>query len=292
MIARRFLSTQRLTVIGAGQMGVGIAFVSAVQGGVPTIINDVNENSLRKGTDLVKKLLDKQVSKSRLTSEAAEKSLSLISTTADFSGSVDEADIVIEAVPEKFELKAGIFKQLAELTQSKSTVLGSNTSSISLTKLAAVAKGAESRVIGMHFFNPVPVLKGAEVIRALQTSDEVHAAALEFMSKVGKLPSSSQDSPGFLANRILVPMINEAVMLFESGVGDAESIDSIMKNGCGFPLGPLALADLIGIDTVLAIMEVLHQETGDSKFRAANILRNYVSAGYLGRKSGRGFYEY
>jgi len=291
MLFKRLFSTNRLTVIGSGQMGAGIAFVSLLNGKLPTTIYDVNEKSVTKASDLIKKLLDKQVSKEKIDAKTAEDTLSRLSFSTAFDSAVKSADLVIEAVPEIPDLKLQLFGDLAK-TAEKSTILASNTSSISLTKIAAAARGAESRVIGLHFFNPVPVLKGAEVIRALQTSDEVHSAAVNFMTKVGKVPSSSLDAPGFLANRILVPMINEAVLLFENGVGSAADIDSIMKNGCGMPMGPLALADLIGIDTVLAIMEVLLKETGDSKFRPANSLRNYASAGYLGKKSGRGFYEY
>lgn len=273
-------------------MGIGIAYVAATNAQIPVVLHDTNSRALEKGTNFLYELLNKNVSKQKLDASRAEEATKLVSTSTDFPESVSQADVVIEAIPEDPAIKAEIFYALGQLTMNKDTILASNTSSISLTKLAAAAKEAASRVIGLHFFNPVPVLKGAEVIRALQTSDAVHAEALQFIKRMGKVPSSSQDAPGFLGNRVLVPMINEAILLLESGTSSAEDIDNIMKFGCGLPMGPIALSDFIGNDTVLAIMDVLHKETGDSKYRASNMLRNYVTAGYLGKKSGRGFYKY
>lgn len=273
-------------------MGIGIAYAAITNAKLPTTVFDVQGGSLAKGEQYVQSLLDRQVSKQRMTQESADEAIKLLTISQNINDAVGSADIVIEAVPENLNMKLALFKQLAEITAGKQTILGSNTSSISLTKLAAAAISAEHRVIGLHFFNPVPVLKGAEVIRALQTSDDVYEAATAFMSKLGKIASISQDSPGFIANRILIPMINEAVCVLESGVASPQDIDNIMKNGCGMPMGPLALADLVGLDTVLAINEVLVAETGDPKYRPAVTLRRYVAAGYLGKKTGRGFYDY
>lgn len=280
-----------MTVIGAGQMGVGIAYVAAANAKANVTLLDQSDASLQKGLAFVDKLLLKNVSKSKLTQEQADSIRSKISTSSDFEGSVADTQYVIEAVPEIPALKAQIFSQLAQVA-SPQAILGTNTSSISITKIAAAAKGAESRVIGMHFMNPVPVQPGVEVIRGLQTSEDTYVEALKLIGDMGKKISSSRDMPGFLANRILLPYINEAIIALETGVGEKEDIDSIMKNGCAMPMGPLQLADFIGLDTCLSIMTVLYNDTSDSKYRPSMLLHRMVDAGWTGVKSGKGFYDY
>ena len=242
------------------------------------------------------KLLDKDVSKQRITKDDATATRERISTTT-MMDDLSSVDFVIEAVPEIPDLKSAIFSQLAQICPAHA-ILATNTSSISITKIAASTTkdptdlSAASRVISTHFMNPVPIQRGVEIITGLQTSSETVKTALEFVKKMGKVPSQSADSPGFLANRILMPYINEAIICLETGVGGRDDIDNIMKNGTNVPMGPLQLADFIGIDTCLSIMKVLHEETGDSKYRPAVLLRNMVDAGWLGKKSGKGFYDY
>lgn len=244
------------------------------------------------------KLLEKDVSKQRLSQSDADAVRSLLSLTTDLSA-LSTADFIIEAVPEIPSLKTSIFSQLAQLAPSHA-ILATNTSSISITKIAAATTSknnptdlsAASRVVSTHFMNPVPVQKGVEIIRGLQTSTQTLETAVEFCRRMGKIPSQSIDSPGFLANRILMPYINEAIICLETGVGTKVDIDSIMKNGTNVPMGPLQLADFIGIDTCLAIMNVLHEETGDGKYRPAVLLRKMVDAGWVGKKCGKGFYDY
>ena len=244
------------------------------------------------------KLLEKDVSKSRLTKDEAADARSLLKPTTSMSD-LSNVDFIIEAVPEILSLKSQIFADLAKIVPSHA-ILATNTSSISITKIAAstTPKGnptdlsVASRVISTHFMNPVPVQKGVEIISGLQTSQETQDTAVEFCKRMGKLPSKSADSPGFLANRILMPYINEAIICLETGIGEKDDIDNIMKNGTNVPMGPLQLADFIGLDTCLAIMEVLHGETGDSKYRPAILLRKMVDAGWVGKKCGKGFYEY
>jgi 3-hydroxybutyryl-CoA dehydrogenase len=257
---------------------------------------DNSPQSLEKGLAFADKLLAKDVSKQRITEEVAKATRQRLKGTTNMADLAD-VDMVIEAVPEIPALKEKIFAQLAEVCP-KHAILATNTSSISITKIArATSKDptdtqASSRVVSTHFMNPVPVQKGVEIIAGLQTSSETVTAALAFCEKMGKIASVSADSPGFLANRILMPYINEAIICLETGVGKKEDIDNIMKNGTNVPMGPLQLADFIGLDTCLAIMETLHAGLGDSKYRPSVLLRQYVDAGWLGKKSGRGFYEY
>ncbi|KAK8856453.1 3-hydroxyacyl-CoA dehydrogenase [Apiospora arundinis] len=299
---RQFSSTSsryavnKLGVIGAGQMGLGIALVAAQRAGVPVTLIDTSQASLDKGLGFAEKLLAKDVSKQRITQEQADKARSLLTSSTSIDN-LSEVDFVIEAVPEIPQLKFDIFAKLAEVCP-KHAILATNTSSISITKIAAATTkdpkdtSVSSRVVSTHFMNPVPVQKGVEIISGLQTSAETLNTAVEFCKAMGKIPSVSADTPGFLANRILMPYINEAVICLETGVGDRDSIDAIMKNGTNVPMGPLQLADFIGLDTCLAIMKVLHQETGDSKYRPSVLLAKMVDAGWLGKKSGKGFYDY
>ena len=242
------------------------------------------------------KLLEKNVAKQRLTQEQADEVRGLITTSLTLEG-LSGVDFVIEAVPEIPDLKSKIFASLAQIAP-KHAILATNTSSISITKIASATTTdpndlqASSRVISTHFMNPVPIQKGVEIIRGLQTSQETTDTAIAFVQRMGKVASVSADTPGFIANRILMPYLNEAVICLETGVGSREDIDSIMKTGTNVPMGPLVLADFIGLDTCLAIMNVLHQETGDSKYRPAGLLRRMVDAGWLGKKSGKGFYDY
>lgn len=242
------------------------------------------------------KLLAKDVSKSRITEEIAKGTRSRLTISTKMED-LSDVDFVIEAVPEIPDLKKSIFAQLAQICPSHA-ILATNTSSISITRIAAATTqdptdtSASSRVISTHFMNPVPIQKGVEIISGLQTSPSTVSAALEFCKRMGKVPSISSDSPGFLANRILMPYINEAIICLETGVGQKEDIDNIMKNGTNVPMGPLQLADFIGLDTCLAIMETLHQGLGDGKYRPAVLLRQMVNAGWLGKKSGKGFYDY
>ncbi|KAJ1329134.1 3-hydroxybutyryl-CoA dehydrogenase [Microdochium nivale] len=294
--ARNAAQVKSLGVIGAGQMGLGIALVAAQRAGVPVTLVDASQASLDKGLKFADKLLAKDVSKSRLTQEQADTARGLLRPTTSIE-ELGGVDFVIEAVPEIPQLKYDIFAKLAEVCPSHA-ILATNTSSISITKIAAATTkdpkdtSASSRVVSTHFMNPVPIQKGVEIISGLQTSAETLETAVEFCKAMGKIPSVSADSPGFLANRILMPYINEAVICLETGVGDRDSIDAIMKNGTNVPMGPLQLADFIGLDTCLAIMKVLHQETGDSKYRPSVLLAKMVDAGWMGKKSGKGFYDY
>ncbi|KAL8692883.1 MAG: hypothetical protein Q9218_002176 [Villophora microphyllina] len=289
---------KRLGVIGAGQMGLGIALVAAQKAQVSVTLVDNSQASIDKGLKFADKLLEKDISKDRLSKSEASTIRDRISATTNIE-ELSTADFVIEAVPEIISLKTSIFSQLAKICLPH-TILATNTSSISITKIACSTTpdnnptdlSAASRVISTHFMNPVPVQKGVEIISGLQTSQSTIDAAISFVQKMGKIPSQSADSPGFLANRILMPYINEAIICLETGVGKKEDIDNIMKNGTNVPMGPLQLADFVGLDTCLAIMEVLHQEMGDSKYRPAVLLRKMVDAGWLGKKSGKGFYDY
>ncbi|TVY41377.1 putative 3-hydroxybutyryl-CoA dehydrogenase, partial [Lachnellula occidentalis] len=283
---------KRLGVIGAGQMGLGIALVAAQKASLPVTLVDTNQASIDKGLKFADKLLAKDVSKERITQEQSDKTRSLLNSTTSMD-SLADVDFVIEAVPEIPSLKFSIFEALAQICPPHA-ILATNTSSISITRIAASTTkdptdtSASSRVISTHFMNPVPIQKGVEIITGLQTSQATVDTAIAFCKAIGKIPSQSADSPGFLANRILMPYINEAIICLETGVGGRDDIDAIMKNGTNVPMGPLQLADFIGIDTCLAIMKVLYEETGDSKYRPSVLLRKMVDAGWLGRKSGKG----
>ncbi|MCJ1289401.1 hypothetical protein MMC34_000933 [Xylographa carneopallida] len=276
--------------------GLGIALVAAQKAQIPVTIIDNSQASIDKGLKFADKLLEKDVAKQRISKEDAKACRERLSSSTKMED-LSNVDFVIEAVPEIPGLKSSIFSQLAQICPSH-TILATNTSSISITKIAAATTkdpkdlSAASRVISTHFMNPVPVQKGVEIISGLQTSQETVETAIEFVKKMGKIPSQSTDSPGFLANRILMPYINEAIICLETGVGARDDIDNIMKNGTNVPMGPLQLADFIGIDTCFAIMKVLYEETGDSKYRPAVLLRKMVDAGWLGKKSGKGFYDY
>ncbi len=277
-----------IAVIGAGQMGNGIAHVCAAAGLSVTMI-DVSAEALARGKGTVEKNLDRQVKKGTLDAAAKDATLARIATNTDL-GAVAGASFVIEAATENPALKFKIFSDIDRLAPA-GAILATNTSSISITEIAAKTK-RPADVIGMHFMNPVPVMQLVEIIRGLATSEETVTRTLSLATLVGKTPVQANDYPGFIANRVLLPMINEAVYCVMEGVGTPEAVDTVMKLGMNHPMGPLALADLIGLDTCLAILEVLHEGLGDSKYRACPLLRKYVAAGWMGRKSGRGFYEY
>ncbi len=283
------MTIQHIAVIGGGTMGNGIAHVFA-QHNFSVRLVDIKQEFLDRALKTISTNLDRQVKKGILTEAQKDETLKHITPTTDLSGAVKDVDLVIEAVNENLELKQSIFKTLDEHCKP-SAILASNTSSISLTKLAAATK-RPAQVIGMHFMNPVPVMKLVEVIRALQTSDETFQAIESTAKAIGKTPVSCNDYPGFISNRILMPMINEAIQCVYENIATPEAIDEIMKLGMAHPMGPLTLADFIGLDVCLAIMEVLYEGFNDSKYRPSPLLKNMVAAGYLGRKSGRGFYKY
>ncbi len=282
------MSIQNIAVIGAGTMGNGIAQVCAVAGYQVTLI-DVSDAALERGVATLRKNLDRQVSKQTLDAEQAQAAVARIRTSTDYA-QLQDAQLVIEAATENLELKKRILQQVAA-NVSETCVIATNTSSLSVTQLAA-SIAVPARFVGVHFFNPVPMMALVEVIRGLQTNDATYAAAMELTGKVGKTAITAGNRPGFVVNRILVPMINEAIFVLQEGLASAADIDTGMRLGCNQPIGPLALADLIGLDTLLAIIEAFHEGFNDSKYRPAPLLKEMVAAGYLGRKSGRGFHTY
>lgn len=282
------MSINKVMVIGAGQMGSGIAQVCA-QAGYDVLLNDMNEEALNKGMKNIEKHLSRSVEKERLTSEEKDATLSRLKTSTKLEDAADR-DMVIEAVVENMDIKTEVFKKLDDITP-KEAILASNTSSLPITEIAAVTKRPE-KVIGMHYMNPVPVMKLVEVIRGLQTSDVTFETVRDMADKLNKTSVEVNDAPAFVANRILMPMINEAIFTVYEGVASPEDVDTVMKLGMNHPMGPLTLADFIGLDTCLSIMEVLHDGFGDSKYRPCPLLRKYVKAGWLGKKSGRGFFQY
>ena len=275
-------------VIGAGTMGNGIAQVAA-RAGFDVVMRDVGQEFLARGMTSIDKSLQRDVDKERLSKDEKRAIMARIKTTTDI-GALSEAVIVVEAVNEDLKVKTEVFRSLDEVTKTEA-ILASNTSSISITKLGAITKRPD-KVVGMHFMNPVPVMKLVEIIRGAATSDETYEKTRALAEKLGKTPLECQDSPGFISNRVLMPMINEAIFALYEGVATRESIDGIMKIGMNHPMGPLTLADFIGLDVCLAIMNVLHDGFGDSKYRPCPLLKRYVDAGWLGKKSGRGFYKY
>lgn len=279
----------RIAVIGSGTMGNGIAHVAALSG-LEVGLYDIAEEALARGTATIARNMDRQLRSGRLAADERAAALSRIQATDDLARAVSDAELAVEAAPEDASLKYRLFTELDRLAPP-GAILASNTSSISITGMGARTTRPD-RVIGMHFMNPVPVMRLVEVVRGLRTSDETVRTVMELATRLGKTPVEVNDFPGFVSNRILMPMINEAIFALSEGVADAEAIDAVMRMGMNHPMGPLALADLIGLDTCLGILEVLHRELGDDRYRPAPLLRKYVAAGWLGRKSGRGFHSH
>lgn len=282
------MDVKKIIVVGAGQMGSGIAQVAAAAG-YQVVLNDIKDEFVERGLGIINKNLSRDVSKGRLDESQKEAIIRRITPSTSLQDARD-VDVAIEAAIENMEVKAQIFRELDAIAPAEA-ILATNTSSLPITEIAAVTKRPD-KVIGMHFMNPVPVMKLVEVIRGLATSDETFQVVKELSESMGKVPVEVKDGPGFVLNRVLIPMINEAIYCVYEGIGTPEAVDQIMKLGANHPMGPLALADLIGLDTCLSIMEVMYKGFGDSKYRPCPLLRKYVAAGWLGRKTGRGFYTY
>jgi len=285
----RIDDVRNIAVIGSGIMGAGIAQICAVAG-YRVAMRDIGEVYLQKGMEAIRSSLKKGVERGKLTQERAEAAVVRIRTTLNLAEAVKEANVVIEAVPENIELKKQVFKELDE-TSPEDAILATNTSSFSITEIASATRRPD-RIVGMHFFNPVPVMNLVEVIRGAATSDQTIQLVRDLATRLSKTPVNVNESPGFVVNRLLAPFLNEAVFCLMEGTADAKDIDTAIKLGLNHPMGPLELADFVGLDTTLAILDYMHKETGDPKYRPCPLLRKMVRAGHVGKKSGKGFYDY